>query len=170
MRDAGYKNGLSLNLYVFLQTYSRQIKFEILKSQLAKVGINLNTRFFNEWEIFADALEKKECHLFLDGYGSELIGDPGNFLYALFHSTSPYNRINYNDEHVDYLLEQAFQEADEQKRHQIYRSIVKIILNDAPAVYDSHVKSIFAYNSKKIKSLVVNPYEFIYFHRLETYE
>jgi peptide/nickel transport system substrate-binding protein len=170
LRDAGYKNGLSLNLYVFLQTYSRQIKFEILKSQLAKVGINLNTRFFNEWEIFADALEKKECHLFLDGYGSELIGDPGNFLYALFHSTSPYNRINYNDEHVDYLLEQAFQEADEQKRHQIYRSIVKIILNDAPAVYDSHVKSIFAYNSKKIKSLVVNPYEFIYFHRLETYE
>jgi ABC-type transport system substrate-binding protein len=106
----------------------------------------------------------------MEGYGSELIGDPGNFLFAMFHSNSPHNRMNYHDENVDYLLEQAFQEADEQKRHRIYRSIVKIILDYTPAVYDSHVKSTFAYNSKKIKSLVVNPYEFIYFHRLETYE
>ncbi|MCK4558396.1 MAG: hypothetical protein KAV45_01345 [Calditrichia bacterium] len=170
LRDAGYNNGLFLNLYVFFPTFSRQIKIEILKSQLAKIGITLNTRFFNEWEIFADALGNKECHLFLDGYSSELIGDPGNFLYALFHSKSPYNRVNYYNKKTDYLLEQAFQEADEQKRHRIYRSIVKIILEDTPAVYDLHVKSHFAYNSKKIKSLVVNPYDFIYFHRLETYE
>ncbi len=170
LRDAGYNNGLSLNLYVFFPSYSRQIKIEILKSQLAKIGISLNTKFFNDWKSFTNALNNKECHLFLDGYGCELIGDPGNFLYALFHSKSSYNHVNYYNEKTDYLLEQAFQEADEQKRYQIYRSIVKIILEDTPAVYDSHIKSHFAYNSKKIKSLVVNPYEFIYFHRLETYE
>ncbi len=170
IKEAGYINGLSLNLYVFSPAYSRQLKTELFKSQLAKIGITLNTKFFNEWKSFADALVDEDCHLFLDGYGSELIGDPGNFLYALFHSKSPYNRVNYYNEKTDYLLEQAFQEADEQKRHRIYRSIVKKILEDTPAVYDSHVKSHFAYNSKKIKSLVVNPYEFIYFHRLETYE
>ena len=52
----------------------------------------------------------------------------------------------------------------------MYRLVVEYVLKDTPAVYDSHVKSIFAYNPKKIKSLVVNPYEYIYFHRLETYE
>jgi ABC-type transport system substrate-binding protein len=134
------------------------------------MGISLNTKFFNDWKSFTNALNNKECHLFLEGYGSELIGDPGNFLYALFHSKSPYNRVNYYNKKTDYLLEQAFQEADEQNRHRIYRSIVEIILEDTPAVYDSHIKSHFAYNSKKIKSLVVNPYDFIYFHRLETYE
>jgi peptide/nickel transport system substrate-binding protein len=170
IKEAGYINGLSLNLYVFSPAYSRQMKTELIKSQLAKIGITLITKFFNEWKSFADALVDENCHLFLDGYGSELIGDPGNFLYALFHSKSPYNRVNYYNKKTDYLLEQAFQEADEQKRHQIYRSIVKIILEDTPAVYDSHIKSHFAYNSKKIKSLVVNPYDFIYFHRLETYE
>ena len=170
LEEAGYINGLSLNLYVFSPAYSRQMKIELIKSQLGKIGITLNTKFFDDWKSFTKALNNKECHLFLEGYGSELIGDPGNFLYALFHSKSPYNRVNYYNKKTDYLLEQAFQEADEQKRHRIYRSIVKIILKDTPAVYDSHIKSHFAYNSKKINSLVVNPYDFIYFHRLETYE
>jgi len=170
LKETGHKNGLSLNLNVFSPTYSRQIKVELLESQLEKIGITLNTVFYTNWEEFTKSLRSKNCHLFLDGYGSELIGDPGNYLYALFHSASPNNRTNYSNKRVDLLLNQAFQEDDTQKRHSMYRSIVEIVLRDIPAVFDSHVKSIFAYNSKKIKSLVVNPYEFIYFHRLETYE
>jgi peptide/nickel transport system substrate-binding protein len=170
LEDAGFLKGLMLNIYVFSPAYSRQMKIELIKSQLAKIGITLHTKFFEKWELFVGALAKEECHLFLHGYGAELIGDPGNFLFALFHSTSPGNHVNYSNRYVDQLLEQAFHQPDEQKRHEIYRSIVEIILNDTPAIFDSHVKSHFAYNSEKIKSLVVNPYDFIYFHRLETYE
>ena len=126
---------------------------ELIKSQLALVGINIIIKFYNGWEEYKNSLNSEDCHLFLDGYGSEIIGDPGNFLYALFHSKSLNNRLNYKDEKIDYSLEQAFKEVDEQKRHQMYRSIVKLVLDDTPAVYDSHIKSHFAYNSKKIKSL-----------------
>ena len=142
----------------------------MIEAQLEKVGIKLTTKFFSDWELFINALKSKDCHLFLQGYGSELIGDPGNFLYALFHSNSPTNHFNYTNKNVDRLLEQAFQEMDAEKRHETYRSVVKIILEDTPAIFESHIKSHFAYNSEKIKSLVVSPYDFIYFHRLETYE
>jgi peptide/nickel transport system substrate-binding protein len=170
LREAGYPNGLSLNLYYFSPHYSRQIKIEIIKSHLTKIGITLKTKIFYNWTSYKEALADKDCHIFIDGYGSELIGDPGNFLYSLFHSKSSYNRVNYQNKYTDNLLEKAFQEVDKVKRHQMYRTIVSNIIKDTPAVFDSHIKSHFAYNSKKIKTLVVNPYEFIYFHRLETYE
>jgi peptide/nickel transport system substrate-binding protein len=170
LKEMGFENNLTLNLYVWSPAYSRQMKIELLKSQLEKVGISLNTRFFNREEEFTDNIDDKNCHLFLSGYGSDLIGDPGDFLYSLFHSASPNNHFNYHNGKIDLLLELAFQEINEEKRHEIYRSIVKIVLTDTPAVFDSHVKSHFAYNSNKIKSMVVNPYDFIYFHRLETYD
>jgi ABC-type transport system substrate-binding protein len=170
LKETGYENGLLLNLHVYIPTYYRQIKVELLKSQLEKVSIILKTRFFSDGEKFTSSLKDKDCHLFYAGYGSELFGDPGNFLYALFHSASPNNLTNYANKRIDLLLDQAFQEEDQQNRHIMYRSIVNIALRNTTAVFESHVKSIFAYNPKKIKSLVVNPYEFIYFHRVETYE
>jgi ABC-type transport system substrate-binding protein len=170
LKEAGFENGLQLNLNVFRPAYNRQIKVELLESQMEKIGIKLKTYFFEEWELFTKSLSTKDCHLFLNGYGSELIGDPGNFLYALFYSTSVNNLTNYSNKIVDSLLEQAFHESDRDIRHEMYRSVIKTVLKDIPAVYDSYVKSIFAYNSKKIKSVVVNPYEFIYYHRLKIYE
>jgi peptide/nickel transport system substrate-binding protein len=168
--EEGYEDGLTLNLFIFAPTFSRQTRIEIIKSQLEKVGIELNTEFYYEDEKFILALDSSECHLFLDGYSSEVIGDPGNFLYALFHSNSPYNHFNYENEDVNLLLEEAFREINHDERHKRYRSVVKRVLESTPAVFESHVKSHYAFNSKKIKSLEVSPYEFIYFHRLETYE
>jgi ABC-type transport system substrate-binding protein len=78
--------------------------------------------------------------------------------------------MNYQNKRVDSLLEQSFQEANDILRHEIYREIVKIVLKDTPAVFYAHIKSHFAYNTEKIKSLVVSPYEFIYYHRLRFHE
>jgi peptide/nickel transport system substrate-binding protein len=170
LKDAGYDNGIILNLYAFAPTFSRQTRIEIIKSQLSKVGITVNTTLYNDWDKFIDALESKDCQLFLGGYSSELIGDPGNFLYSLFHSNSPHNHFKYKNEEVDRLIEHAFEQVGQQERHKTYRAVVKKVLESTPAVFESHIKSHFAYNSNKIKSLVVNPYEFIYFHRVEIYE
>jgi peptide/nickel transport system substrate-binding protein len=167
---AGYNNGLSLNFYISELMQGRKTNIEIIKSQLAKIGISLNLHYYDSIESYQKALRNKNCHLFLDGYGAELIGDPGNFLYALFHSQSPNNRMNYQNKRVDSLLEQSFQEANDILRHEIYREIVKIVLKDTPAVFYAHIKSHFAYNTEKIKSLAVSPYEFIYYHRVRFHE
>jgi peptide/nickel transport system substrate-binding protein len=163
---AGYNNGLSLNFYISEFIQRRKTNIEIIKSQLSKIGISLDLKYYNSMESHQNALRSENCHLFLDGYGAELIGDPGNFLYALFYSQSPNNWTIYQNKRVDSLLEQSFQEAEDITRHEIYREIVKLVLNDIPAIFYAHIKSHFAYNTKKIKSLAVSPYEIIYYHRL----
>jgi peptide/nickel transport system substrate-binding protein len=170
LTEAGFGSGLKLNLYVWSPAYSRQMKVELIESQLEKVGIFLKPLFFHDPEAFNEAIKTNECHLFLGGYGIDYLGDPWDLLYALFHSNSNYNQLNYKNSEFDNLLDTAIKEMNNEKQHELYRSIIKLILEDTPAIFDSHVKSHFAYNINKIKSLRVNPYDYIYFHRLETYE
>ena len=163
----GFKDGLALNFYVPEYSLSRKTKIELIKNQMAKAGIKVNVKYFCTLESYHMAIKDDQCHLFLDGYGSEMIGDPGNFLYALFHSKSKNNRMDYCNRRVDELIDEAFKEADDQKRHELYHQVVRIVLANTPAIFSAHVKSHFAYNSQKIESLAVSPYEFIYYHRLK---
>jgi peptide/nickel transport system substrate-binding protein len=167
LEKAGYKNGLVLNLYVPAYTFSRNIKIELIRSELKKSRINLVTRYFEDTNTYRLAIVEDSCHLFFDGYGSELIGDPVNFLYTLFYSSSSYNWGGYHNKLTDQMLNQSLSENDEQKRHLLYRKIIQSVLSDVPSVFISHVKSHFAYNTEKIKSLAVSPYEYIYFNRLK---
>ena len=167
LEKAGYKNGLVLNLYVPAYAFSRNIKIELIRSELKKSGIDLVTRYFEDTNTYRSAIVDDSCHLFFDGYGSELIGDPVNFLYTLFYSSSSYNWGGYHNKLTDQMLNQSLSENDGNKRHLLYRKIVRTVLNDTPSVFISHVKSHFAYNTEKIKSLAASPYEYIYYNRLK---
>jgi len=167
LEKAGYKNSLVLNLYVPSYTFSRNIKIELIKSELKKSGINLVPYYFEDADTYRSAIVNDSCHLFFDGYGSELIGDPVNFLYTLFYSSSSYNWGGYHNKLMDKMLNQSLSENDGNKRHLLYRKIVSTALDDIPSVFISHVKSHFAYNTEKIKSLVASPYEYIYYNRLK---
>jgi peptide/nickel transport system substrate-binding protein len=169
LKLAGYNNDLNLNLYVPEYSLSRKTKIEIIKNQLEDAGIKLHVTYLNSSDSYYESIKDGKCHIFLDGYSSELIGDPGNFLYALFHSKSSYNNMNYKNNEVDILLEHAFKEPGESKRRYFYRQVVKNVLSDIPAVFGAHVKPHFVYNSKKIQSLVASPYEYIYYHKLKLY-
>jgi peptide/nickel transport system substrate-binding protein len=167
LKIAGHEKNLLLNLYVPSYIFSRKTKIELTKSELEQIGLKIELKYFESVDSYRSAIRTADCHLFFDGYGSELIGDPGNFLYSLFHSRSPYNWGSYHNAKTDQLLEQSQRENDSDKRHSLYREIVGNVLRDMPAVYTAHVKSNFAYNSQKIESIAASPYEFIYYHRLK---
>ena len=50
------------------------------------------------------------------------------------------------------------------------KRVVKQIIQDIPAVFLYHVIPVYAYNRNKIKSLPVNPYGIINYHRVVLYE
>ncbi len=104
--------------------------------------------------------------MFFDVWGNELVGDPENLLYSLFHSKSQNNLTQYSNQIVDSLLYMARLEYDYNNRQQIYKAIVKEVLNDTPALFLYHVKQHYAYNKHRIKYLPVNPYGIIEFHRI----
>jgi ABC-type transport system substrate-binding protein len=166
LHECSYSNGLQVNLFFPERGFSRHTILELLKVELAKINISLNVTQFDTWEELDRALGSDSSQMFIDAYGVEVLGDPWNFLYSLFHSASKNNRMNYENPIVDSLLNQCAREFDSGRRSKLYRKIMTKILHDVPAVFLYHVKSHFAYNKNKIKRLIVNPYEIIQYHRL----
>ena len=94
------------------------------------------------------------------------MGDPENFLYSLFYSTSESNYFHYRNPEVDHWLDEAAKEPIREERNKLYQKIVNTILDDTPAVFLYHTRPHFAYNKEKIKYLPVNPYGIIQFNRI----
>jgi peptide/nickel transport system substrate-binding protein len=166
LKDLGIKGKLKLKLFYPKEAFVRQTIFEFIKANLAKVGITLEIIPFDTWEEHNLACQSDSAQLFIGAWGSDVLGDPENFLYSLFYSTSEFNYFHYHNVKVDRWLEEAAQEPMREKRDILYQKIVKTILDDTPAVFLYHVKPHFAYNKEKIKYLPVNPYGIIQFNQI----
>jgi peptide/nickel transport system substrate-binding protein len=166
LKEAGYGGGMQLNFYFPKAGFLRQTIVELIKTNLAKIGITLNVKISDSWDAHNTNIKSDSSQIFIYGGKSEIIGDAQNFLYSLYYSESEYNYLQYKNIHVDKWLNEARIESDRQKRDKLYKQIVKAILNDTPAVFLYHVKPHFAFNREKIKSIAVNPYGIIQFNRI----
>ncbi|MEJ2538141.1 MAG: ABC transporter substrate-binding protein, partial [Calditrichia bacterium] len=166
LKNSDAKGNLKLNLFYPKEAIVRQTILEFIKANLAKVGITLEIIPFNTWKEHNLACQSDSAQLFIGAWGSDVLGDPENFLYSLFYSTSEFNYFHYHNAKVDRWLEEAAQEPIREKRDILYQKIVRTILDDTPAVFLYHVKPHFAYNKEKIKYLPVNPYGIIQFNQI----
>ncbi|MGD9489857.1 MAG: ABC transporter substrate-binding protein [Calditrichaceae bacterium] len=167
LAKAGYPNGLKLKLYFPKVGFVRETIVEMIKSDLAKIGISLEVTMFDTWEEHINAVMSDSAQLFIDGGKSSVIGDAESFLRSFFHSKSEFNTLHYQNARVDAWLDQARLESDPERRQELYKKITEQILEDTPAVFLYHVKPHFAYNREKIKTLPVNPYGIIQYHKIE---
>ena len=69
--------------------------------------------------------------------------------------------FRYQNKEVDRLLDTAKTEIKKESRIRLYQKAIIHILNDKPAIFLFHLKEYYAYNSKKIKSISMNPYGII---------
>lgn len=170
LKQAGYEDGLKVKFYFPMIGFTRQTIIEMIRSELGKVGISLDVKLFDSWEDHDQAIKSDSAQMFIDSYGSDVLGDAQQFLYSLFHSKSSTNSLHYAHDNVDEWLDEACREEDAQVRQGIYAKVVQQVLQDVPAVFLFHVIPHFAYNRRKIKKMVVNPYQIIQFHNIELYE
>jgi len=117
---------------------------QAIKHELQKVGIPVAVQLYSNWPSYeANVLKGNDCELFLWGHLS-VTRHPGDFLYALFHSQSPQNYLNYKNSEVDAMLEQARRAPDREQQCRLYRRVQEIILWETPAVFISHPKVVYA--------------------------
>ncbi len=166
LKQAGYENGLKIRFFFPKAGFTRQTILEFIKTELAKIGITLNVTLFDTWEDFLNGVNSENSQMFIDTWGNDVLGDAENILYSLFSSKSYNNLTLYSNQAVDNLLNKARKEYNYNHRQQIYREIVKEILDDTPAVFLYHMKQHYAYNKHRIKYLPVNTYGIIQFHRI----
>lgn len=127
MKEAGYENGLELNV-ICNDNQDHINACEIIKNQLQKIGITLNIQTY-ESAIFFDNLERAEYDLSVQNMTVSTC-DPDYAMYLTLYSQSPYNR-NYENKHVDELLVAARKEIDPEKRAALYKEAQEITWKEA---------------------------------------
>jgi peptide/nickel transport system substrate-binding protein len=166
LRESGIKDKLKFKLFYPKEGSDRYAIPEYIKTNLAKIGISSDLISYETWEEHNQACKSDSAQLFFSAWGSEVLGDPENFLYSLFSSTSESNYFHYHNPEVNHWLDEAARKPNREERNKLYQKIVKTILDDTPAVFLYHVKTHFAYNKEKIKHLPVNPYGIIQFNHI----
>jgi len=167
LNDAGIRVPLSLRFFFPEPAFTRQTLVEILKTRFEKLNINLKVTEYDSWEEHDQSIKSDSSQMFIDTYSAEILGDAGNFLFSMFHSSSDKNTLNYENPIVDSLLQKAISEKDADLRNNIYNEIVRTITEDSPAIFMFHVKPHYAFRTEKINNLIVDPYGIIQFHKLE---
>jgi len=145
LAEAGYPDGFEVTLYVM--PVSRPYMFdppkigEAIQSYLAAVGITV--KFYQvDWGTYLQETEAGNHQMCLLGWTGDN-GDPDNFMNVLYGPNAcsigaAGNYGFYNDEGAQFLLSEALQTYDVEKRAQYYRIFQQMVHEAAPWVYLAH--------------------------------
>ncbi|MCL5046612.1 MAG: ABC transporter substrate-binding protein [Actinobacteria bacterium] len=160
MAEAGYANGLELNLWTPNDRYLRDRQVaEVIQQQLKQIGINAKITVM-EWGSYLAALGRHEQQLYLIGWGF-MTGEPSQAMRQTLFTGNAFNYTNYSDKTFDDLLGKAEQEPDPGKRQAIYQQMQqKILAEDVVAVPLYYMYNTFAV-SKKVQGFYLTPIELI---------
>jgi peptide/nickel transport system substrate-binding protein/oligopeptide transport system substrate-binding protein len=136
LSEAGHPGGKGippLQFWCAQKAAVAQKELEVVKSNLADVGISLQVYTETNWKKFEETMASYKTPMFRYAWYADF-PDPDNFLGILFHSKSKYNYMAYHNPKVDRLLDRARVERDYLKRMGMYRRVEEIVLEDAPIV------------------------------------
>lgn len=128
LKEAGYENGLELEVVAFATNYVRIA--EILQAQLGVIGITLNVKQMD----FSAATEystNRQHDMMLIGFSNNPYGDDSRRSHTPGIAS---NRSAMDNEEIMKLFDQAQQEPDEAKRIEAYHRIQEITHEEAAAI------------------------------------
>lgn len=140
LKNAGYRHGLSIDLVVpeTPRQYnpSPRKTADILKKQLAHVGIHVNIIIENNINRDLLRLRKDELEMVLTGWIADN-GDPDTFLrphLSCNATQSGWNLSNWCNPRFDNLLDAGIATSEPDKRKEIYTYVQSILLKEMPVI------------------------------------
>jgi oligopeptide transport system substrate-binding protein len=134
--QAGYPEGKGIPPIELWSAQKAEIarrELEVVKSNLADIGINLQIRTETNWKKFEEMMISYKTPMFRYAWYAD-IPDPDNFVGILFHSKSKYNFMGYHNPEVDKILDAAKKEVSMLKRIGLYKKAEEMIMEDAVIV------------------------------------
>jgi|GEM_PF-640093 len=146
LKNSGYANDVSVSLNYCIDTDSLRglAPLQAIKADLEKTGLTAAIRRYHDWQNFENNVLHGNGGLVFYWGNLSFTRHPHDFLYSLFHSKSPKNYFNYKNPEVDELLTRARRTTDDGQQRLLYRRVQEIILQEAPAVFISHPKVVYA--------------------------
>lgn len=131
LAEAGHANGLSIPLeYAQIFWWEEALAVQ-LKSQLAKVGIDLQLQQITDADMRARTAPNRRDLPFFTFMDNPIILDPVYALYLNAHSNGVSNRNGYKNPDFDALVDQALVETDPARRLDLVREAQQIHTTDA---------------------------------------
>jgi peptide/nickel transport system substrate-binding protein len=147
LTQAGFPNGLDMNLYVTSTYDFLRTPAEIVQAQLAKVGIRVKITA-EEWSVYLPKVFRKEYDATI--LGSSGAVDPDDYLFNAYKTGSPSNLNNISDKQIDEWLEAGRATSGTAARDRIYQQIQNRLLELSPMVYLFH-RTQFAGMSTRVR-------------------
>ncbi len=101
------------------------------------MGIEAQVSYQTDWPTYSKLLDEGKLPVFAYAWYAD-VPDPDNFLFKLFHSTSPRNFFRYSSPMVDDVLVAARNAPDIQRRVELYQQAEQLVLGDAPLIPMMH--------------------------------
>ncbi len=153
LHEAGYPNGLTVE-YLALPQYPELLKTgEIVKEQLAQIGINMTIKQL-EVTVWGNRFVKKQYQI-TSAYQERTI-DPDNFYSLLLTHDASLNVTGYNNPHFDALVKQARQATDPAARKALYAKVRAIMYDDVPNIF-VHYETLNYAMQPRVRGSVVLP-------------
>jgi peptide/nickel transport system substrate-binding protein len=131
LAQSGYREGLRLNLHTYSGSIIGQPQVaEAIMGYLAQVGIQTDTRHFDDVNTFASHQQTGKLNdLVLGSWGSYSIFDADMLLHPLFHRSEPFTYCT--DPQLEALLERGRSTFDQDIRKQILLQAQRTIVEQA---------------------------------------
>jgi peptide/nickel transport system substrate-binding protein len=136
LNEAGKPQGFSFTYTTDNTPISGQ-EAEVVKAQLAEVGITMNINIVDGARLLSDGNNKV---FEASSYAWSGRPDPDGNTYQFFHTTPgvSLNWSGFSNPQVDQLLEQTRQISDHAERKKLYSQIIGILRDEVPAVFAIH--------------------------------
>jgi len=143
LAEAGYQDGFKTQIYV--ADKPARVKMATILQQYLKQNLNIDLEIKTaDWGTFSEIASKGKAPIF--GMSWTWYPDPYFFLNQMFHSSqigSLGNGQGFNSPEVDQLLDQALKETEQNKRAELYKQALKLIVNQYARVDYSNEKVIY---------------------------
>ena len=154
------KDGRPLRLEMWTYETRAALKptLELIKSQLARVGIDAGIRVTKKGSPINQAMRQGRVHLNLQMWNTAPQGDPDAFLSDVFMTGARSNFMGYANPQLDRLLKEARACFDPAGRSQLYNQAQQIIYEDNPVIV-LFSKSLVTAMSDRVRGYRIHPAE-----------
>lgn len=132
LAQAGYPDGFTFTITVPSNYQFHIDTAQVIVEQLKQVGITANIQLI-EWSSWLSDVYKER------NYESTIVGLDSNLapsdLLKRYRSTAYNNFVNYKNEELDRLYEEAVLSSDENEKITLYKQIQSLLTKDAASVY-----------------------------------
>jgi ABC-type dipeptide transport system, periplasmic component len=133
LAEAGYPNGFETSLDCVNWYIKCTDVGQAIAAQLAQVGIKIKVNSIESSVYRTSVPAKKQAPMYFLGWSSTNSLDADAAIYAVLHSGQSYS--TYSNAEVDKMLDSARSSTKPEERSQLYSSIQKNVIEDAPRIF-----------------------------------